>query len=266
MSLTVAHNEGSTTTARGLVNAPTITVTPGGSAVCTPLAVTKSTANNATPVSQTFTDVKTGCLDTPAKINGATIAYAVGHTATAGTATPTLDGITLTVTYTPAGGASALNPESGCITQSPYYNPTDHSPAYNGACALIRITRPPLSQTPPPGDIRKLTLWGTAYAPSAAFDLPVDLLPVPVFNRGVVARMLMLGYQVANSTQVPFTTVPLAGSTPQNRTATFTATIPGTATRVIANVEFCDNGCAGQPPAPTGSPVPVVVHSWKVTR
>ncbi len=185
-----------------------------------------------------------------------------------------LDGIVVDVNYTLGSGSGNLNPQSGCITQVPYYSPVDHSPNYDNdgagpnpaACALIKITRPPLNQTPPPGDIRKLTLWGTAYAPNSAFDLPVDLLPVPVFNRGVVARMLMMGYQVANSTQVPFTTTPLAGSTPTNRVVTLTATVSGKTTQVEAHVEFCDNGCPGVPPATAGTPVGVVVHSWKVTR
>ena len=74
-------------------------------------------------------DVRTNCLDTPAKINGATIAYSVGHSAASGTADPRLDGITLTVTYTPPAAAGPLNPQSGCITQAPYYSIVDHSPA-----------------------------------------------------------------------------------------------------------------------------------------
>ena len=217
-----------------------------------------------------------GCVNA-SNLNSLSLAYQANYAcsgtapqspcpATASPASSILDGIVVDVSYTLGSATGNLNPQSGCILQVPYYSPQDHSPGFNGACALIKITRPPLSQTPPPGDIRKLTLWGTAYAPSSAFDLPVDLLPVPVFNRGVVARMLMMGYQVANSTQVPFTTTPLAGSTPTNRIVTFTATVPNTSTQVEANVEFCDNGCPGIAPATLGSPVGVVVHSWQVRR
>ena len=112
-------------------------------------------------------------------------------------------------------------------------------------------------------------MWGTAYTPSAAFDLPVDLLPVPVFNRGVVARMLMLGYNVANNTPVPVVTTPLTGpASGANRAVTLTATISGKASKVVAEVEFCDSGCVAQGilPPQSGSPPAVVVHSWQVTR
>ncbi len=119
VSLTVAHNEGNTSALRGLVNAPTITINPGGGGTGTAcsLNVTKSTANSTNPVSQTFSDVKTNCLDTPDKINGATVSYSVAHTGT-GTATPTLDGITLTVSYT-AGIGSASATLSGFSSGTP---------------------------------------------------------------------------------------------------------------------------------------------------
>ena len=115
-------------------------------------------------------------------------------------------------------------------------------------------------------DCRKIALWGTVYAPAAAFDVPVDLMPVPVFNRGVVARMVMLGYQVANDTLVPFVTSPLTGGTPQNRFLNLEATLPGTTTKVDARVEFCDVGCSGVSPPNPGQLPGVIVHSWKVTR
>ncbi|HEY7106053.1 MAG TPA: hypothetical protein VH986_06605 [Acidimicrobiia bacterium] len=239
--------------------------------------------NTGGSVATTFVTLP-GCINA-SNLNSLSLAYKANYActgtspqspcpSTAAPASSILDGIVLDVSYSLGSATGNLNPQSGCITQIPYYSPVDHSPNYDNdgagpspaACALIKITRPPLSQTPPPGDIRKLTLWGTAYAPSSAFDLPVDLLPVPVFNRGVVARMLMMGYQVANSTQVPFTTTPLAGSTPTNRVVNFTADVPGRSTEVTANVEFCDNGCSGAPPATQGSPVGVVVHSWKVRR
>src|SRR5215475_2674817 len=113
-----------------------------------------------------------------------------------------------------------------------------------------------------------VTFWGTVYAPSAAMDVPVDVLTVPVFGRGVVARMLMLGYKVATDAQVPVTTAPLTGGQPQNRTVTLTGQANGKPTKVVATVEFCDFGCPGiAPPAqqPGGKPA-VKVYSWQVTR
>ena len=99
-------------------------------------------------------------------------------------------------------------------------------------------------------------------------DVPVDVLTVPVFGRGVVARMLMLGYKVATDAQVPVTTAPLTGGQPQNRTMTLTASPPARPTKVVATVEVCDLGCPGvAPPAqqPGGRPA-VRVYSWQVTR
>jgi hypothetical protein len=77
---------------------------------------------------------------------------------------------------------------------------------------------------------------------------------------------VMLGYQVANSTLVPFTTSPLAGGTPQNRIVLVDSTVPGKTTTVHARVEFCDLGCPGVAPPGAGEPPGVVVHEWKVTR
>ncbi|MBV9922659.1 MAG: hypothetical protein JOY78_17655 [Pseudonocardia sp.] len=186
------------------------------------------------------------------------------------TVTAALDGFSLAVNYTPpATSTGSLNPTSGCTTQAPYYNPPgaspgpDHSPGYNGACALLRVSTDAAGGSFP----RVLTMWGTVYAPSNALDVPVDVMTVPVFNRGVVARMMMLGYNVANSAIVPITTTPAAGVVQANRVMTLTATISGTSTSVTATVRLCDtggaDGCAS--PANTGDPVAQIL-SWKDTR
>ena len=103
--------------------------------------------------------------------------------------------------------------------------------------------------------------WGTVYAPSAALDVPVDVLTVPVFNRGVVARMLMLGYNVATNAEVPITTTPITANVARNRRMVFTATVPGATTKLVADVEFCDSACDGTHAAGTTK-----IWSWTVTR
>jgi hypothetical protein len=174
--------------------------------------------------------------------------------------TESLDGLEFTVGWTPpasGGGVGTIPGSTGCVTQVPYYNPTDHSPAYNGACALLRVSTDAAGGSYP----RVLAVYGTVYAPSAAVDVPVDIMTVPVFNRGVVARMLMLGYNVANNALVPITTVPQS-TTLQNRYMTLTASIPGKSTTVTATVEVCDwvaTACGGTANG-------VKVWSWQVNR
>jgi hypothetical protein len=171
----------------------------------------------------------------------------------------TLDGMSLSVTYTPPANVGSLTPASGCITQVPYYGP-NHEPGYNGACALFSVASNANGGTAP----RVAVLWGTVYAPSAALDVPVDVLSVPVFDRGVVARMLMLGYNVAANAQVPISSTPITANVPNNREVTFTATIPGASTKLEADVVFCDSTfdprCAGVAAGGTK------IQSWKVTR
>ena len=103
---------------------------------------------------------------------------------------------------------------------------------------------------------RTAVFWGTVDAPSAALDIPVDIMTVPVFNRGVVARMLMLGFNSTNTSSVPISTTPLVGSS-VNRSMTLTGTYTnpaGQKTTVTATVLLCDFGCSG-----------VQILSWKVT-
>jgi hypothetical protein len=203
--------------------------------------------------------VPNGCLTIDRLNAGVQVDYSVTYQCSSScstTRTESLDGIELDVTWIPPATGGGLATQSGCLTQTPYYSPDDHSPAYDGACALLRVSR---STTNPDGN-RIVALWGTVYAPSAALDVQVDILTVPVFNRGVVARMLMLGYEIENDAIVPITTTPSVG-TLQNRRMTLSAQVPGTTTRVVADVETCDVAACGT--TPQGR---VKVHSWTVER
>jgi Tfp pilus assembly protein PilX len=253
VTLRIAHWESSTSG----VNTPTYTITPGGTATaCTGLpAMTRRSSRTTDSFNVT------SCLNTPDKLNlGASIAYAVSRNGTTNR-TAMLDGMTLDVTYTAPAAGGGLAPGSGCVTQAPYYNPPggndgpDHEPGYNGACALVKVARDVDGGSYP----RIVAFWGTVYAPSAALDLPVDVLTVPVFNRGVVARMLMLGYNIATDAPAPVATEVLIDSL-QNRRMELTATVGGS--QVKAEVEFCDHDWT---PC-NGTPNGVKVRSWRVVR
>jgi hypothetical protein len=231
-----------------------VTITPGGASACTALAVTGST--NATPVTQTFDTLASGCLNTPAKINGFTAQYSTTYACTSGcstTVTSSLDGIELDVTYT-VPGSGTLDGNSGCLLKAPYYVASDHSPDPT-ACALFKIDSV-TGQSP-----RIAVFWGTVYAPSTALDIPVDIMTTPVFNRGVVARMLMLGFNSTTSSDVPISTTPLSGSFADRRmTLVATVTSAGKVATATADVEICDytpNPCLN------GT---AKVWSWKVDR
>jgi hypothetical protein len=264
VTLQVRHSESSTSSTSGVTAG--YSVTPAGAATaCTGLpALTTNTSMHTDSVNVT------SCLNTPDKLNGLPTNNGVGVTFSVNrlgstSRTASLDGMQLLVTYTPpaSAGGSGLTPESGCITQAPYYNPPggndgpDHEPGFNGACALVKVAR---TGSPDGGSFpRIVAFWGTVYAPSAALDLPVDVLTYPVFNRGAVARMMMLGYNIATDAPAPIATDVLIASL-QNRRATLSATA-GTST-VVADVEFCDHDftpCGGTPNG-------VKIRSWKVTR
>jgi hypothetical protein len=268
VSATVRHRE----TGTGGAIALALDGTAG--AGCTITAQTVNAVTSASLGDQSFP--LPACVNT--NLANLSLGYTASYSCTSGCAAAgsprqvLLDGVELTITYTTPSGAGSLNPASGCITQHPYYNPTDHSPGYDNdgagpnptACALFKVEGDANGGHFP----RVVTFWGTVYTPSAAMDVPVDVLSVPVFGRGVVARTLMLGYNIATDAQVPVTTTPLTGGQPQNRTMTLTGQVSGKATKVVATVEFCDFGCPGiAPPSqqPGGRPA-VKVHSWQVTR
>ena len=254
VSLKVAHRE-----SKNRITGITARVTPGGASACNAQTVP---GNVSSTTLDTDTLDVTSCLNTPAKITGGpSVAYAVTYACSASTSscnqstTAYLDGVQLDVTYTPAAPASPLNPQSGCVVKVPYYSPQDHSPGYSGASAVFKVENDANGGHSP----RVAAFWGTVYTPSAALDVPVDKLTVPVFNRGVVARMLMLGYNVASDASVPITTTPLVGR-PLNRRMILTASVTDESTQVVADVEVCDFGCNG---IPVGG---VKIWSWKVLR
>jgi hypothetical protein len=247
VTLSVTHSESNTSQTA----APTVNVS------CGAVNLPEHTASTADPV-----DV-TSCLNTPAKLN-AGVSALFSASRNSNSPTVTLSGMSLSVTYTPPADVGSLTPASGCITQVPYYGP-NHEPAYNGACALFSVASNANGGTAP----RVAVFWGTVYAPSAALDVPVDVLSVPVFDRGVVARMLMLGYNVASNAQVPISSTPITANVPNNREVTFTACIgpcgaPTGSTKLEADVVFCDSTFD---PRCTGTAAGgVKVQSWKVTR
>ena len=244
--LSVTHNESNTSQTA----APTVNVTPSGAGACGASALPEHTGLTSDTV-----DV-TACLNTPDKLNGgASVLFTASRSS--GSPTESLDGMTLSVTYTPPAVVGSLNGETGCVTQAPYYSPQDHSPAYNGACALFSVASNANGGHSP----RVAAFWGTVYAPSAALDVPVDVLTVPVFNRGVVARTLMLGYNLAANATVPITTTPITANAPANRRVIFTATVPGKTTKLVADVEFCDSACDATHGAGTTK-----IWSWTVSR
>jgi hypothetical protein len=251
-TLRIAHSESNTSR----ITNPQIQIQSanGGTTYCT------VSANPTTSLATQSLAIPAGCL-TIARLNqGIRAAYAVTYACSGrscGSSTASLDGIEFDVSWTPPGTSTgSLKPSSGCVVQTPYYSPQNHSPAYNGACALFSVASDGNGGHTP----RVAVFWGTVYAPSAAMDVPVDVLTVPVFNRGVVARVLMLGYQVAANAQVPITTTPITATLPSNRRVVLTASIAGNE-KLVADVELCDSACDNTHPA--GS---TKIWSWTVTR
>jgi hypothetical protein len=217
-------------------------------------------ANGSTVTTQSFDVLSSGCLNTAAKINGFQAQYSTTYqcSTSCGTTTPVtnsnLDGVELDVTYTIPGSSGALDGNSGCLLKAPYYVSTDHSPDPT-ACALFKIDSV-TGQSP-----RIAVFWGTVYTPSTALDIPVDIMTTPVFNRGVVARMLMLGFNSTTSSSTPISTTPLSGSF-SDRRMTLTATVAGKATSATADVEICDYPQSSPCQAGTTSKI----YSWRVAR
>jgi hypothetical protein len=247
-TLRVAHSESSTSRITGR----TVTVTPGGASACTALSVNGSTSL----ATQTFDALASGCLNTPAKINGFSAQYSTTYACSSGCSgntTSNLDGIELDVTYT-VPGSGTLDGNSGCLLKAPYYVASDHSPDPT-ACALFKIDSV-TGQSP-----RIAVFWGTVYTPTSALDIPVDITTTPVFNRGVVARMLMLGFNSTTSSNTPISTTPLSGSFSDRRmTLVATVTSGGRAATATADVEICD-----YTPNPCNNGT-AKIWSWKVDR
>src|SRR5262249_41489430 len=155
---------------------------------------TRSTSN-----ADVTLNIPNNCLTATALNTGAfTLQYSVQHSTCTGTGctliSTGLDGMQLKVSYSVPTAGGNLHGQTGCITQTPYYSPVDHSPAYQGACAVLTVSGNPNQVGNDPTTWNIAAFWGTVYAPSSALDIQPYDLQVPVFNRGFVARMAMLGY------------------------------------------------------------------------
>jgi hypothetical protein len=141
-----------------------------------------------------------------------------------------LDGVTLTVDYTPAP-TPAFHRESGCIRVAPY--------GAAGSCALVQTS----------GANARLALHGTAYAPVAPFDVQLTNGTYQVFERGLIARSLRANLTPACGTcNTPAFSLPPASPGTTTQHVLFQATVRGK-NRLRALVDFTP----GLPP---------VVRSW----
>ena len=119
-------------------------------------------------------------------------------------------------------------------------------------------------------DARVRDLLGHRVRALPALDIQPDVLPVSVFGRGVVARMLTLGYNIQSDALVPISVAPVSTGGVRNREMVFTAKVVGTTTDklvahvCIADVEACVDGTRSVPGGQT--PPAVLIRSWKVTR
>ena len=153
LTLTFAHQE------TGAGSSPTLVITPGSAAACTPIALT----SHAALTTDTIT-IPAGCLNTVAKINGATYQYQVHVTDTgvSQSATVNVDGLKLVVVstdetarrltlsnMTPAVSVLGTNTLDG-VTLTFAHQETGSAlsptfvitPGGAGACAPIALTPP----------------------------------------------------------------------------------------------------------------------------
>lgn len=94
-----------------------------------------------------------------------------------------LDGVTLTVTYTPVVPVvPRYRSQGGCITNAPYAQPPDASAPIppTGTCSLLTTA----------GSNAALAVKGTIYAPVAAVDIQLVGTTYQVFGRGLIVRSL----------------------------------------------------------------------------
>ncbi len=152
VTVQIAHQE------TGSSSSPTLTITPGGAGACAPIALTSS----AVLVTDTVT-VPAGCLNTAARINGASYAYSVHLNGANGdgitpNATTSEDGIIVTIVSTdtsahtltlsapaPAvpAGATVDSVTLQIAHQETGSNPNPTltiTPGGAGACAAIPVT------------------------------------------------------------------------------------------------------------------------------
>jgi type II secretory pathway pseudopilin PulG len=161
VSVTVRHKETATTLAPVSLSAVVSGGTGSTSASTTISTFTKSTAF----VSETF-DVS-GTFDTAAKLAG----LAVKLTATNPNGGPSdyfqhIDGVSVSLTYTPPAVAAVFPPQSGCA-------------ASGASCPLVSTQGNAV-----------LAVKGTIYAPLGMLDIQLIGSTYQVFGRGVIVRRL----------------------------------------------------------------------------
>lgn len=142
-----------------------------------------------------------------------------------------LDGITLSIDYTPL---PAFHRQSGCMRVAPY--------GAAGSCALLRTS----------GSNANLSIRGTAYAPVAPLDIHLTSVAYQVFDRGIVVRSLRLNLTSSSGCTAAASCsafkLPPATTVPGTTSVVFQATVEGRK-RLRALVDFPVSG-------------PPVVRSW----
>jgi hypothetical protein len=207
-------------------------VTKGSGGTCTAVAVTPNASWVTNGAGGAGEDVKTGCLDSAAAINGATITYSALHANSGADVTLNLDGIELDVNYTRPG----LRGPSGCVTGL----------IEASGCAVINLSN----------NLLGWFSWGTTYVPLGHFTVdlkggangtgPIELrrgliaraMDATIVPPGIQRRMFCLGYGS-----------PCRG--PYPRVVVLTATVG--ATTLTARVQYTDLPTLG---------AGVTVQSW----
>jgi hypothetical protein len=177
----------------------------------------------------------TACLNSVSRLNNFTVQYRArsSNGGLGGGFTSELDGVEVVVTPKAANTAASqqsnagqrvLNPLSGCNTALPnYWDGYNYGGSEllegdrnnTGDCALIKVDSVEALRG-------RVSIKGTVYAPSAAFDIDDSDVLYPFFGRGLVARHLRL-----KAFKYRGTTVPVASNvidtTPADRVVTFYA-------------------------------------------
>jgi hypothetical protein len=219
--LRIAHKESTqVTTLKATVTpasgSPVITITSSSGAGCD--ASTTLCLNTTPSLVENDIDLRPLGITSPAQLVGAAVKYeatiATGKNATAGSAN--LDGIGLTVNYTPVG----LEPLQGCLVATPYVT--------NGSTCANNTPRALVTTS---GSGSNFILDGTLYAPTAVIDVNMTS-DARVFGRGVIARAIHVAITPSSSSAVGvYDPTPNSGQAsssagPGTRIVLFTACAP----------------------------------------
>lgn len=218
----------------------------GGAPNCAKSLTTASTLHDDGPTALPAAFLSKSAL------SGLAVAYKATSTGSAYSAS--LDGVTLSVTYTEVLPVVArYRSQGGCVTFAPYTPPPDPSAdiAASVPCALVTTA----------GSNASLAVKGTIYAPVSAVDIQLVGTTYQVFGRGLIVRSLRSNVtsSIADCNVVPppdddrcFPYQLPRGTVPAAQKVLFTVKV-GTTTRLRSLVQF--NGAA----APS-------VQSWTVVN